>query len=786
MDPRRRGIRRFPVEPWSITESDFDPEENLFRETIFTLSNGFIGVRGALEEGVARVESNPGTHLAGVYFRRPDTAVFAKGKRAFPEEWHGMATFAEVFRIRPRIGGEKLDMRSSRIRDHRRVLNLREGDLLREFTWTPRAGGEVRVRIRRFVPMKWPDLCLLRYEITAVEKAEIDLEIGFEKTDGTDERGADAWVPGGAGHPSPEELLLRMDLPASGFSVVGAARCIVRETGDSGVRLEHASSRVTDRSALLTRVVRMRPGDSWGFDLFVALRSHRNLQDPAAAEADILDRVRDAERIGFDRLHEEQRSWWNAFWARNDVVVEGDDEIRQGIRFCLFQIAQSRRPGDPSVSIGTNGLTGAMHGGLYFWDTEAYVLPPILQMNPDVARELLLYRHITLPLARENAADQGYRGAAFPWFTMNGRPNPGFYECTIGEQHINAAIPWAVERYADETGDDDFLFGPGLELLVEQARFWASRFTWSRRKNGFVLNQVTGPDEYTAFNNNNTYTNVMARWTLRFAADTWDRAAEERPERAATLREELSLDPGEPKRWREIAEAVHVPFDPDLGIHPQDDAFLDLDPVDLPSIPLEDVPLENHWPWERVLRSRLLKQADVLLLEHMRWQEFSREQKALDYAFYEPITTHDSSLSASIHALIAAEIRRLDDCRYYLYRSSRLDLDNINFNTGAGIHLANCGGTWMAIVHGIAGLRCNGGQVRFDPTLPPEWRRLAFRFSYRGRTLHVDIRPGKARLELVEGDPLPVRLGEETTTLTPERPLETPPAPPADPAVVKE
>lgn len=768
MDPRRRGNRIFPVEPWGVTEPFPSFEENLVRETVFTLANGVLGVRGAFEEGIRNAETNPGTHLAGVYFRTPDTSAFAKGPRPFPQTWHGMATFADVLRVRPRVALEALDMQASRVTDYRRRLDMKQAVVERSFLWTPRAGTHLRVRSRRFVPKEPRCLALLRYEIEAVERAEFTVDVGIEKREGSRELGAACWAPGSALYPGRGQAILRSTLPASGFEVAAAvcAHYTIDGRAEETSELFHAG----DATALLARPFRLEAGGRLRLDLFAAVVSTREAE-AGELESLALGQARRAAATGFDALLDDHRAWWQRFWDRNDIEIDGDSEVQQGIRFCIFQIAQSRMTGDEHVSIGTNGLTGAMHGGLYFWDTEVYVLPALLHMDPEIARELLAYRFHTLDKARTHARTLRYRGAAYPWLTMNGDPNPAYYECTIGEQHINAAIPHAIDLYLDATEDTDFLWRRGAEIAIEQARFWADRVAWSDRKEGFVLNQVTGPDEYTVFNNNNCYTNVMARWTLRFAARCLDRLRELDPARLEALESRLGLESAEPGRWREIADRFYIPYDPALGIHPQDDAFLDLDPVDLRDIPLEDVPLENHWPWERVMRSRLLKQADVLLMEHLRFDEFAVEQTLADYAFYEPLTTHDSSLSASIHALIAAQIRAHEDARYYLYRATRLDLDNINFNTGAGIHLANCGGAWMAVVHGVAGLRFRDGIARFAPTLPPGWNRVAFRLVYRGRRLRAEISRDGAELRLESGDPLPVTAAGLPDTLAPDRPI---------------
>jgi trehalose/maltose hydrolase-like predicted phosphorylase len=765
METRRKGAVVFPVEPWAVTETAFDPAENPVRETLFTLSNGFLGVRGALEEGLCNADSNPGVHLAGVYYRAPHGTEYAKGPSPFPKTLHAMATFADVLRVRPAVGDEALDLATSRVAAHRRTLNLKDGVLERAFAWTPRAGGHVKVTSCRWVPMQHRSLAVCRYEIEALDTTTLTLQCGIEKRVGTRERGADCWEPAASTHPAAQRVVLRSRLPASGFDVVGMTDIDCRV---DGVVPGEGRFEQRDDASLLLYDMTLNPGQRLVLDLRAAVLSMR---DGDAAELEAMGGACLAQAGGVDVLLAAHRRWWHAFWSRNDILIEGDDPIQQGVRFCLFEVAQSRRPGDEHISIGSNGLTGAMHGGLYFWDNEVYVMPPLLHWEPAVARELLTYRYHTLDHARSNARALRYCGAMYAWQTIMGEHVAGFYECTIGEQHINAAIPYGIDLYLDATGDDAFLWDGGAEVLVEQARFWADRVAWNARRRAYVINQITGPDEYTGFNNNNCYTNAMARWTLRYAADCINRLSAQDAERWSALAARVRWDPAEADAWRRIADGVVIPYDDALGIHAQDEAFLDLDPVDLADISEDDLPLEQHWPWERLMRAQLLKQPDVLLLEHLRFEAFSREQKRRDYAFYEPRTLHDSSLSPSIHAILAAETGNLDDAVYYLYRSCRLDLNNINRNTSAGIHLANCGGAWMAVVHGVAGLRFRDGIAAFRPALPRGWQRVAFGLLYRGRRLRVTLIPQRSMLELEDGDPLRVHVKGLPDTITTDQPL---------------
>ena len=445
------------------------------------------------------------------------------------------------------------------------------------------------------------------------------------------------------------------------------------------------------------------------------------------------------------------------FWASADIELEGDDALQQSLRYGAFQLLQSTgREG--MTSIAAKGLTGPGYEGHLFWDAEVYVLPFFLHTQPEVARSMLQHRIRGLDAARRRARELSHRGALYPWRTIDGDEASAYFPAGTAQIHINADIAYALERYLEATGDDTLLWQGGAAMLFETARFWLSRGAFTPRRGGrFCLHAVTGPDEYTALVDNNLYTNLMARGHLRFAARTAEALERAAPGRFAELAGELELDADEVARWRQAAERMELPYDRELGVHPQDDGFLDKEPWWPETIPPEKRPLLLHYHPLDIYRRQVLKQADVVLAMVLREEHFGRAEARRNFAYYEPLTTHDSSLSPCMHGILAARLGQVDKAYDYFGRTARMDLDDVNRNVKDGVHTAAMGGTYLAVLAGFAGMRVAEEGLAFVPRLPPAWRRLRFRVAFRGRTLEVTIEPERTHYRLLAGEAMTVR-----------------------------
>ncbi|HWI04222.1 MAG TPA: glycosyl hydrolase family 65 protein, partial [Acidimicrobiales bacterium] len=489
----------------------------------------------------------------------------------------------------------------------------------------------------------------------------------------------------------------------------------------------------------------LQPGERLRIVKFIAygwssLRSRQALLDQAVAA------LTAARQSGWDGLLAEQREYLDTFWERSAVELDGDLEIEQAVRFALFHILQAGARAE-GRAIPAKGLTGSGYDGHAFWDTESFVLPMLTYTFPPAAADALRWRHSTLPIARERARTLGFAGASFPWRTIAGEECSGYWPAGTAAFHVNADIADAVIRYVDATGDDDFERDVGHDILVETARLWRS-IGHFHRDGSFRIPGVTGPDEYSALADDNVFTNLMAKQNLAAAAGVVER----HPAQA----EALGVTVEEAKGWQAAADAMYVPYDEELGVHPQSDGFTHHEVWDFERVRDDQYPLFLHFPYFDIYRKQVIKQADLVLAMHLRPDAFTEAQKARNFAYYEGITVRDSSLSAATQAVLAAEIGHLELAYDYLAESALVDLQDLHKNTGAGLHLAALAGGWSALVAGLGGFRAVAGSLVFAPRLPSDITRFAFHLWYRERCLRVCATHDEATYTVVSGDPLPL------------------------------
>jgi alpha,alpha-trehalose phosphorylase len=442
---------------------------------------------------------------------------------------------------------------------------------------------------------------------------------------------------------------------------------------------------------------------------------------------------------------------------------------QQAVRWNLYQVAQASWRAE-GAGIPAKGLTGQAYEGHYFWDTEIYVLPFLSYTQPRIARNLLRFRHSMLGRAQERAAEMSERGALFPWRTINGEEASSNFQQGTAQYHINADIAYSIMRYAHAEGSGRMLGEIGAEILVETARLWQDLGFYGADKR-FHIHGVTGPDEYTTVVNDNTYTNLMARLNLNFAAASVRRLRAERPQDYTALVHAVRLQPKEIESWERAAAAMHIPFDDERRIHPQDETFLDREPWDLDSTPREKFPLLLHYHPLVIYRRQVLKQADIVLAMFLLGNEFSEEQKRRNFGYYDPLTTGDSSLSACVQSIIAAEIGEEHKALEYFQYALLMDLGNVAGNASDGVHIASAAGVWSSLVFGFGGVRDFDGRLSFAPRLPRAWNELAFSLRFCGRQLRVKLTHDEERYLVEEGEPLNVIVRGESHLLSPDTPV---------------
>jgi alpha,alpha-trehalose phosphorylase len=734
----------FTVEPWCLRETALDLDMLAQSESVFALANGHLGWRANLDEG--EPHGLPGTYLNGVYEDRP--LPYAEASYGLPESGQSVVNVTNGKLIRLFVDDEPFDVRYGKLISHERMLDFRAGVLNRSAEWTSPVGSSVRVTSTRLVSFSQRAVAAIQYEVEPLgSPARIAVQSELLANEQLASLGGDPRLGAGL-----ENVLAGEFENAQDMAVI-----LVHRTKGSGLRIGAAmdhlvdcpdariESKSFDDGGVVTATAVVPPGQRMRVTKFVAYgwSSQRSLQ---GIRDQVFAALSAARQSGWDGLLAEQRAFLDDFWGRADVEIEGDAEVQQAVRFALFHVLQAGARGE-NRPIPAKGLTGPGYDGHTFWDTETFVLPVLTLTAPDAAASALSWRQSVLPAAKDRAAQLGFQGAAFPWRTISGPECSGYWPAGTAAFHINADIADAVVRYVDATGDEAFVKEVGMELLIETARLWRS-LGHHDAQGGFHIDGVTGPDEYSALGDDNIYTNLMARENLLAAAA----AVEQHPDRAR----ELGADAEESAAWRDAAEAMAMPYDEALGVHPQAERFTQHQVWDFANTPADHYPLFLHYPYFDLYRKQVVKQADLVLAMHMRGDHFTAEQKARNFEYYERLTVRDSSLSACTQAVIAAEVGQLGLAYDYLGEAALVDLDNLQHNTSDGVHIASLAGTWIALVDGLAGLRRQNGTFSFAPRLPDDITRLAFSVLLRGQRLRVEITPKHARYLVDDGQSLEI------------------------------
>jgi alpha,alpha-trehalose phosphorylase len=769
----------YPPDEWRIVEARFTEEQVDRAETIFALGNGFMGVRGSFAEG--RPALSPGTFLNGFH----ETWDIKHAEEAFGLARTGqtIVNVPDATVVKLYVDDEPLHLPSARLPAYERVLDMREGTLCRELTWSTPAGKSVHVRTERMVSLEHRHLLAIRYEVT-VEDAAAPLVLSSQlinRQDTTpaaepDETDHDPRLAKSFGHRVLHADVVQSDgnrdvigyrTRNSGMTMAVGVDHII-ETGN-----EHHVTRTTDQDlSKVVVAVDAQPGVPVRITKFVSYQ--RSSVVPSAELVDRCHRTLDrALAEGWDHLKHHQRAALDHFWERADIRVNmgvGTPRLQQAIRWNLFQLAQASWRAE-GAGIPAKGLTGQAYEGHYFWDTEVYVLPFLAYTQPRIARNLLRHRYHMLDEARRRAAEMSQRGAMFPWRTINGEEASAYYQAGTAQYHINADIAYAAQKYVNVRGDVDFLVEVGAEILVETARLWEDLGFYGD-SGRFHIHSVTGPDEYTTVVNDNAFTNLMARMNLRSAASAVRLLHDTRPDDFDVLVHDVGLQWAEVEAWERAADAMFIPYDEARGIHPQDDAFLERERWDLTNTPRDKFPLLLHFHPLVIYRFQVIKQADVVLAMFLLGDEFTLDEKRRNFAYYDPLTTGDSSLSACVQSIVAAEIRDERKALRYFRYALLMDLADINGNVSDGVHIASTAGVWAALVNGFGGMRDHGGRLSFDPRLPQAWHELVFPLRFRDRQLRVHLTHDHETYELVEGDALEIDVRGEARTLRVGQPVE--------------
>ncbi|AZT89555.1 glycoside hydrolase family 65 protein [Caldicellulosiruptor changbaiensis] len=752
--PKKQAI--FLPDEWNIIEDGFHPEKNFMLETIFTVANGYLGLRGNLDEDFPdKSQSFKATYINGFYEEYDIT--YPEGGYGFAKCGEAMVNVADVKTFEITIDGEKFNLFSGKIDKYVRKLDMRNGTLVREVIWESNSGKKIYIIFERLACFKRQHLGAINIRIKPLNfSGRIKI---VSKIDGNSSNlleTEDVRVGSGI-EKFPFETIKAYCDELNGFLMQKTKKsrlsygCMVdhvlsikeffyKSFADKGKNLvifEIEFDAKQDMEYSLTKY----------FSYFTQRDVEEDLIEEGCA-AEILE----AKKIGFENLLKEQRKFLETFWENADVVVKGDPKIQQAIRFSLFSLLQST--GRNGISnIAAKGLTGEGYGGHYFWDSEIYIMPFFIFTHSEIARMLLIHRYNLLDAARQRAKELHHRGALYPWRTIAGKECSAYFPAGTAQYHINADIVYAIKKYFEATDDLDFIKNYGAEIVFESARFYADLVHFSEEKDGkFCIFCVTGPDEYTALVDNNAYTNYMVQMNLEFAVRLYNLLKEADKEAFERLCNKLKLSEQEIELWKKIADNMYLPYNAKLKVIPQDDSFIYKKRLDLSKIPEEQFPLLLHWHYLDIYRYQVCKQPDVLLLIYLLREKFSYEDLKNNYEYYEPITTHDSSLSPAIFSILAVELNLLEKAYEYFRYTARMDLDDLNDNTKDGIHAACMGGTWQAIVFGFGGMRTGKDLLSFSPRLPKDIDYISFKVKYKGCTIKVEITKNKAIYTLLAGE----------------------------------
>ncbi len=735
---------------WLIVERGFNPENAERSEAIFSIGNGRMGQRANFEEDYSG-KTLQGSYVAGVYY--PDKTRVGWWKNGYPEYFAKVLNSCNWIGVRVVVDGENLDLGSCEVKDFYRELDMQKGLLSRRFTAVFKSGKEIKVEAQRFTSIARDEIAAIQYSITPLNfsaQANITSYLSFDVKNKDSNYDEKFWQSVSNKSYNHGGSLMARTKKLDFHVGVAMHNSLYENHAEMAVQANSISSKMDAASQFH---VFLESNKTYTLYKYVAVLS--SLNHPIET---ILTKAEEqsnlAKEAGYHVLKNEHEAKWLQKWEMSDIKIEGDAAAQQAIRFNIFQLNQTYTGEDARLNIGPKGFTGEKYGGSTYWDTEAYCLPFYLSTaGHEVARNLLLYRYKQLDKAIENAQKLGFKNGAalYPMVTMNGEECHNEWEITFEEIHRNGAIAFAVYNYIRHTLDFSYLAEGGLEVLIGIARFWHQRFHFSENKGMYVMHGVTGPNEYENNVNNNWYTSYIAVWCMRYAAECIGFVRDNHPEAFEQISQKTGIQAQETTAWLAQCELVYLPYDAQRGVFLQQDGFLDKYLQSAAELNPAERPINQHWSWDRILRSCFIKQADVLQGLYFFEEHFDLESLARNYDFYEPMTVHESSLSPCVHSIQAARLNRMDKAYELYLRTSRLDLDDYNREVAEGLHITSMAGTWMSVIQGFGGMRWEGHDLHFSPRIPKQWSSFSFHIKFRSAILNVMVHQNEVLLQHLGG-----------------------------------
>lgn len=740
-----------PIDENKIIETDFDGNDIHHIESMFALGNGYMGLRGTYDETDEGIDACDGMYINGVYATFPLHHYNAYRGLSKKDEFTVNLTDWRIMNVY--IDGEKACFSKENIKEHVRELDMKRGCIERSFVFETASGKRAAVRSLRIVNMREVHSGEIRYavrplnfsgkiviESESVKRTQINHDYHTTVVSEKEENGIYSYV---------------QEVPTTKQQV---AYAVTHEVS----ALDYTVETVNEENCY-RYIVSANAGENETIvvEKLVAFSAYIDGDSDVEASARrILEKNR---QQGFDALEKAQCEFWEEHWESGDIVIEGNPADQQAVRFSLFQLRQQLATIN-QCSIGATGLTGPGYSGKVFWDTEMYLMPYYNYTKPETQKELLMYRYKTLDIARARAKEFGTVGAMYAWCSISGEETSIVFEASVAEYHLQSDIAYSIWRYCDSTGDKEFLYNYGAEIVFETAKFISHRGCFIEENDGkFCINAVCGPDEYGCGVNNNMYTNFMVQYHLRYALDVVEDMKKNAPEKYAELCEKIDLQEADLALWKRAADNMYYKYNEKLGIYEQDDSFVRNDPVDMDTIPKN---VDIRWMFHPLdlWRMQVSKQADVVLLNFIQGDKFTFDEKMRNYDYYEPRCNHGSSLSPAIHAIMAVELGKPE--AYEFFRcSAYMDISDFKHNTADGLHMACLGGVWMTVANGFLGLRHYKDGVLFDPHIPAEWKSYKLKFAYQGAVIEVSVSHQEAAFLLISGERMSFKVGETEVTL---------------------
>jgi maltose phosphorylase len=650
------------------------------------------------------------------------------------------------------LDGETLDLAQSQVTDFRRVLDFKTGTLYREFVWHTPKGKMLKAAFTRFVSMADPHLGCQRITVTPLNfSGPLEVQSGLDFSPVHEEKGKSFWnCP-------------RRQQENNIVAILGKTDNLGQQLF-SGFYLNidsSAKTRLVERKQYigLEFVVDLQVGEPVNLDKIVTNYAPKSL---SLSDDEVWERGMNLalanQSCSLPTALEQHTSYWTKVWDTLDITIEGDPENQQGIRFCIFQLHQTFHGTDPGSNIGAKGLTGEAYNGHTFWDTETYCLPFYMFNNPKAARNLLEFRYRTLPQALERATELDCQGAFYPIATIDGMESCGLWQHASLQLQVGSAVAYGIWHYVKICNDFDFLYRQGIEMLIEISRCFSSRGQWGPRTGEYGFYGVMGPDEFQMMVNNNCYLNLMGKKTFEYTLQTLKTMESAAPDSLNAVKHKTRLESAELVNWERCAAKMHLPQDPDTKVFEEHDGFFDMPHIDIHNIPVTDFPLYHNWSYDRIYRYDMIKQPDVLMFLFLYNQDYSAEIKRANYEYYEPRCIHESSLSPSIHSILAAELGKHEEAYNFFQFATRMDLDNYNRNTREGLHTTSIAAAWMNIVYGFGGMRSDGEILVFKPSIPKEWQSYSFRVLYHDVVLDVKVDQESVGFKIISGPTVTVQV----------------------------